>query len=72
MKRSGQKPKNFPGRKQLRQQGALERLEHSFLNGIGDRRQESECAILRTRISADARSVRTKKDRSAHAKFTRT
>lgn len=54
------KPMNFPGRKNDRRKGALERCK-----------RVPEIAVLKCRILPDtmARGVRTKKDRRDRAKF---
>ena len=64
------KPKNFPGRKNDRRKGALARLG-SGVSLIGEGKKEREQRALMSRIMSDgmARSIRTKKDRSARGKL---
>lgn len=66
MKRTGQKPKNSPGRKNDRRIAALARR-------IKEGASKQEIANIQAKIlpPAVARAVRTKKDRSAKAKFFR-
>ncbi len=61
-KRSGQKPKNFPARKDQRR---VEALARRFNEGA----PAKEIANIQAKINPDARAIRTKKDRSAHAKL---
>jgi len=59
-------PKNFPERKRQRQLAALERLSPMTRAGVSNFAQNQ---ILSERVSIDARSVRTKKDRSSQGRF---
>lgn len=60
-------PKNFPERKRLRQLGALERMNptqaKTGVSNFDEKRKLSE------RVAEVKRDVRTKKDRSARARF---
>jgi hypothetical protein len=59
-------PKNFPERKRQRQLGALERIAPMTRAGISNFAQKQ---VLSERVSIDARSIRTKKDRSSQGRF---
>lgn len=59
-------PKNFPERKRLRQLGALERLSAETKAGVSNAKQ---IAALKERTEHFKRDIRTKKDRSARARF---
>jgi len=64
------KPRNFPGRKNDRRKAALMRLG-AGVSMIGDGKKEREQRALMSCIMSDdvARSIRTKKDRSASSKL---
>lgn len=69
-------PKNFPGRKQARRQGALERFALRT-SRTGKQSMEARAAELTTLKSyasmsvETARAIRTKKDRSARGRLMR-
>jgi hypothetical protein len=60
------KPANFPGRKNDRRKRALSRMRARDEFGYNDPYFRTEVKIL---SDADARSIRTKKDRSARGKL---
>jgi len=64
------KPKNFPGRKNDRRKGALARLGSDIsLTGEGEKEREQRALMSRIIPDGIARSIRTKKDRSARGKL---
>jgi hypothetical protein len=64
------KSKNFPGRKNDRRRAALKRLG-TGISLVGEGKKEREQRALMSSIMSNdaARSIRTKKDRSARGKL---